>query len=214
MKYPQFLETLFENGRVTAPDIAQLTSEEIGAGDVALAAFEQQYRLDMPGRAPHFNPDAARWAGRKFFQACQFAVFRDIGEEVLNETLSEPFDFAMSPSSCYSVDLVFRYLPSLVKFASSAAQGDPLLEHLLHWARDWPLSSVGLPEVGETEIDSFAENPSLMQLYVDRIIAVEDVSRLADPRVREGVRSALGEFGDTKNRIVNAIRGYNDAEGL
>ncbi len=208
MKYSLFLESLFDNGRVTVPDVARLTANEIDAGDKVLAGFERQYRLDMPGQAPHFCPNAARWAGIKFFQACQFAVFRDIGEDALDETLGEPFGKAMSPSICYSVDIVFRYLPSIVKYVSSAACRDPLLEHLLQWSRDWPLSSVGIPEVGDVVIDPFAENPSLLQLYVDRIIAEEDVSRLADPRVREGVRSALGGFGDLKSGIEAALGNY------
>ena len=184
MNYPLFLESLFDNGRVTVPDAPRLTAEDVDVGDKALADFERQYRLDMPGNAPRFCPDATRWAGIKLFQACQFAVFRDIGEETLNETLGEPFAEAMSPSICYSVDIVFRYLPSLLKFADSAAQRDPLLEHLLRWSGDWPLSSVGIPEIDDIVIDPFAEDPCLFQLYVDRIIATEDTSRLADPRVR------------------------------
>ncbi|MGD9127070.1 MAG: hypothetical protein PVH19_06795 [Planctomycetia bacterium] len=212
MQYPQFLESLFDNGRVTVPDPARLTANEIDAGGKVIAEFECQYRLDMPGEAPCFCPDAAQWAGIKFFQACQFAVFRDLGEDVLNKTLSEPLAKEMSPSVCYSVDIVFRYLPSLVKFASSAASRDPLLEHLLKCSRDWPLSSVGMSEVGDVVIDPFAENPSLLQLYVDRIIAAEDVARLADPRVREGVRSALGVFGNLKSGIEAALANYENKE--
>ena len=42
----------------------------------------------------------------------------------------------------YSVDLVFRFLPDLLKFARSSSDQDPLLEYIVRWLHEWPLSCV------------------------------------------------------------------------
>jgi hypothetical protein len=53
---------------------------------------------------------------------------------------------------------------------------------------------VGIEGVGAVESASFLSHPSLRQLYVDRILARADTSRLADKAVREAVQMALGAF--------------------
>jgi hypothetical protein len=108
----------------------------------------------------------------------------------------------------YSVDLTFRYLPDLYKLARSASQQDVLLTHLARWAVDWPLSSVGMAGVEPVELDDWVNDPCLLGLYVDRVIARNDVSRLGDRRVREAVEQALGLFPDLAPKIARAIADY------
>jgi hypothetical protein len=133
-----------------------------------------------------------------FYRACQFAVFRDVPAEAVAGALSVPCPgatavtaVAQSPAVHYSVDVVFRFLPDLARFARSAADNDPLLEPLQRWARQWPLSSVGMAGVDGADV-AFVAHPALLALYVDRVIATRDRSRLADERVRQAVRAALG----------------------
>ena len=204
MGYASFLSDLLETGRVRVPAPAELREEELRAGDEVLRAFEAAYRLELPGTPPAFDPAAARWAALRFFRACQFAAFRDVPAEAVAEALSgggpEPL-----PSAHYSVDLVLRLLPDLVRFARSAAEKDPLVEHLLRLGREWPLSSVGLAEVGPVGLGAVADHPALLALYVDRVIATRDVSRLADARVRDGVRRALGLHTELAPQLAAAL---------
>jgi len=192
MGFASFLSSLLESGRVRVSGQHELPQDELHAGDQVLKAFEEQYRLEMPGEPPPLDLRAARWAAVMFFRACQFAVYRDVPAQVVEAELSASCPARTSPGVCYSVDLVFRLLPDLARFARSAAENDPLVAHLKRLAREWPLSSVGTPEVDGTNIDGFVNDPCLLALYVDRIIAARDVSRLSDPRVRDGVKRAIG----------------------
>ncbi len=214
MGYCQFITDLFEDGRVTVPEVSPLTDEEVSAGDEVIAEYERVCRMELPGTAPQFVEAAGRWAGTRLFRACQFAVYRDFGEETLKEELEVPYSETNSPNVHYTVDLVFRYLPDLAKFAGSAAEQDPLLGHLYRWAQEWPLSSVGMSGVDEVMIDGFADNSSLMLLYADRIIATGDKTRLSCAAVRHVVQRALGMFSDLAQGITVALSEQDDRDTI
>jgi len=208
MGYAGFLSSLLSEGRVTVPPLGPLTDEQLHAGDAVLSDFERHWRLDMPGRAPPFSVPAAQWAGTRFYHACQFTLYRDADEKLLEHVLGTPWDGDRTLKVHYSVDIVFRYLGDLLKFARSAAEKDPLIDYLRRWCREWPLSSVGVAGLGEVAIDGLAESPTLMRLYADRVIAVGDVSRLADTRAREAVRAALGIHEDLAPGLCKALQQY------
>jgi hypothetical protein len=175
--------------------------------DQTLAAFEQQYRLELPATPPTVFAPAARWAAAMFYRACQFVAFRDAAEELIAKSLAVPCPQGDPPSVHYSVDLTFRYLPSLHKLAESAAQNDPLLTHLDRWAIEWPLSSVGMAVSEPVSIGPWAHDACLLGLYVDRVIARGDAWRLSDPPVREAVQQAIGPFSALAPKLAAA----NDA---
>lgn len=208
MGYINFLSGLFEEGRGAVSKFAPLPDEAVRSGDEFIAKYELVYRSSLPGDAPRFVAPAARWAAISFFRACQFAVYREVAEPSLKQEFDTPFSATGSPDVHYSVDMIFRYLPDLNRFAGSAAEHDPLLGYLNQWAMAWPLSSVGMDGIGEVKIDGFAECPSLMQLYADRVIVTGDESRLMDPRVREVVQMALGMFPSLDERIGEAMKKY------
>ena len=86
----QFLERLFEDGRVTVSAPEPVPADELRAAESTLAALEAVYRLDLPGEAPPLAPAAARWAAVSLFHACQFVAFRDAGEEMMAAALGVP----------------------------------------------------------------------------------------------------------------------------
>ncbi|QDU59384.1 hypothetical protein Pan216_02120 [Planctomycetes bacterium Pan216] len=194
MDYVQFWKDLFEEGRLALPAFAALTERELSQGASVLVAYEGRLRRELPSGLPKLEVEAVSWAGRNFYRASQFVVYRDVGAETINEELFPSWSGRVDASVHYSVDVVFRYLPDLVRFAGSAAPGDPLLEHLGRWARDWPLSSVGMEGIVGVDIAAIAGHRALMSIYIDRIIATRDTSRLADKRVREAVDAALGMY--------------------
>jgi hypothetical protein len=189
----QFLERLFEDGRVMVSAPEPVPAEELRAAEGTLAALEAVYRLDLPGEPPPLAPAAARWAAVSLFHVCQFVAYRNAGEEMMAAALGAPVPAAEAASLHYSVDLTFRFLPDLMRLARSDAENDPLLGYLRQWAVDWPLSSVGLPDVTPKSIEPVVNHRCLLNVYCDRIIARKDRSRLGDPRVEEAVKQAVGE---------------------
>jgi len=202
-----FIEQLFAEGRVVVSAPAPLSAKEGATAEATLKELEAVYRLDLPGEPPPLLPAAASWAAVRLWHACQFVAFRDCGEEAMTAALGEPLPAAcaklgsagpgdrgcQAASLHYSVDLCFRFLPDVMRLARGVAEADPLLEYLPHWAADWPLSSVGVPNVESPSIETIVNHPCLLGVYRDRIIARRDRSRLDDPRVREAVLQALGE---------------------
>ena len=218
MRYASFLSSLLETGRVRVTGLRELTEDELRAGDLVLCAFEEQYRREMPDQPPPLEVRAARWAAVLFFRACQFAVYRDVPAQVIDEELSATNwgeclrPARPSPAVHYSVDLVFRLLPDLTRFARSAAEADPLVAHLKRLGREWPLSSVGMSDVGPVDVGGFIDDPSLRALYADRIISTRDVSRLADPRVRDAVQQALGLHAELSPQLSEALKQHEVPE--
>jgi hypothetical protein len=206
MGYPQFLSLLLEEGRTRVPARTPPTAEELIAGDAVLVEFERRYRVALPGAPPPFNVAAGRWAAMRFLRACQFYLDRAADASALAEELDAPLDVPVGPAEHYSVDIVFRFLPDLLKLVRAAASEDPLAARLLTWCRRWPLSSVGVAQVGEVSINGFADDACLLQLYCDRILAVGDHSRLADARVRAAARGALGSHLDLAGRLRAALK--------
>jgi hypothetical protein len=221
----QFLEQLFEEGRVLVSAPGPVLADELRAAETTLAALEAVYRMDLPGEPPPLAMDAARWAAVSLFHACQFVAFRNAGEEMIAAALGGPVPSADSASLHkkdglgspsyqaaslhkkdglgspsyqaaslhYSVDLIFRFLPDLMRLARSDAENDPLLAYLRQWAVAWPLSSVGIPDVTPASIEPIVNHRCLMNMYRDRIIARKDRSRRGDPRIEEAVAQAVGE---------------------
>jgi hypothetical protein len=189
-----FFESLFSEGRVRLSTTDAPSPADLSAAVEWILAFEPHYRRTLAGTPPAPDAAAVGWAARVFFRAAQLLVARNIGAAQVLADLSVPCPRPPEPAVCYGVDLTWRFLPDLVRIARAASQNDPLVERLLAWCGEWPLSSVGVPDVTAGPLDGFVGDPALRMLYVDRIISTGDVSRLNDLRVREAVRSALGAF--------------------
>jgi hypothetical protein len=208
MSIAAFLNELFEHGRVKVPR-PELTipTADLQRAERVLREQSDVRRLEFPGSPPDLFVPAAIWAAVSYYRACQLAVYRDLDAGAIDELLGTECSVAETPLpsvSCplspvllsaarhWSVDPVFCFLPDLVKHASAASQQDPLIEKLRGWACDWPLSSVGMAGVEARHEDEIASHAGLLQLYVDRILAKKDWSRLSHPAVREAVRRSLG----------------------
>lgn len=202
MGYVEFLQGLLEEGRVSVTSPAPIPKAELGSADAILAAFEERYRQEIPGEPPPLDLSAARWAGANFYHACRFAVHRDAEATTLQTLVQLDFASTANAAAHYSVDLVFRFLPDLMRIARQAVSDDPLVERLQHWACCWPLSSVGMDLPGTIEIAPIVGCPSLLLLYVDRIFATGDQRRLQDKRVAEAARCAVGAYPELAGRLA------------
>lgn len=189
-----FLDSLFSEGRVRVAPPADIGPRELADADVVLMETERRYRRGLPGTPPPLAIESARWAAVVFFRACQFVVFRDLGEDQLDQALQPNCPDDDSPATHYSVDLTFQYLPDLLKLAQKPSEDDPLVKRLRDWADRWPLSSVGIADVSPIAVDAIVGHPSLLSLYVDRILARSDDSRLVDSRIRRRAMESVGAF--------------------
>ena len=105
----QFLEGLFEDGRVAVSAPEPVPEDELHAAETTLAALEAVYRLDLPGEAPPLSSGVAGWAAVSLFHACQFVAFRNAGEEMSASAFGYRVPVAEAASLHYSVDLTFRF---------------------------------------------------------------------------------------------------------
>ncbi|MFT3868784.1 MAG: hypothetical protein QM715_09910 [Nibricoccus sp.] len=159
-----------------------------------LVQLDDARRIDLGADLPPINKAASEWAAKQLYRAGQFLVCRDVPEAVVAKTLSEPCSAIHSAESDYSVDLFFHFLPDLFEIANRIAPGDSLVSTLRDWARDWPLSSVGIKVDGGISIDTFKGNRALMRLYADRVVERSAKDRLHSAELQELIRADAGLY--------------------
>lgn len=212
MGLASFLSELFEHGRVrvdepspTPTGLRPPTADDRAAAEAVLRERDAAVRLEFPGDGPEFDANLALWGAEQFYRACQFTVYRDVPAEVVVAILSTPCPTAPLASQHYHIDLTFRFLPDLMRLARTAAANDPLCEQLKDWANRWPLSSVGMSGVEPDAAEPAWDDAGLLRLYVDRVIAARDTTRLIDPRVRRAMRAALGFYDRLAPQLAEAL---------
>ena len=212
-----FLRDLTEHGRVRiscapAPAPARVAADPAGEVEETIRALDAAARLDMPLEPPPLQLTAATWAATLLYDACRLFVNRELPREAVDEAFSKPCPEVPLSAVCYSVDLTLRYLPGMISLTRGLAEDDPLVAKLIETAKAWPLSSVGVAgiDVGEIDISPFIHDPSLRQLYVDRIIETGDAPCLNDPLVRETAAATIGAFPSlAPPNIVKALQPEN-----
>lgn len=165
-----------------------------------LLTLDERRRLEMAHEPPPMRTEPALWGATMLYRICQFLVFREIPARVIERDLAVPCPGERNASQVYSVDLTLHRLPELLVRAARIASADPLVRRMQRLAWEWPLSSVGIavdvPAEGpEPDVAAILSQPSLLQLYVDRILQTKDRSRLYHPAVSAAVRNALGMHG-------------------
>lgn len=188
-----FLHSLRGSGEIVVTSEPPPPENEVTAA--ALREHEAILRRELPPSPPPLDIGAAYWGATKLYRACQLLAIREAPAELVHEALTERYDSGSGPAVDYAVDLTFQYLPSLFRLAERVAAADPLLDDLKRLGADWPLSSVGMPDVAPARTEhAFLDHPCLRRLYVDRILATKDASRLSDETTRASVRAALGAY--------------------
>lgn len=188
--FADFLRGLFTDGEARViqgppPPVDAAASERLILAEIAM-------RADLPGPPPPFSLEVARWAATVFYCACQFVLCRDVGEQTIVTALKAPCPMDRNPSTDWSADVVFQYLPEVFRRARHLSRNDPLVREVEYLGATWPLSSVGIPDLGGLEIETFWRHPTLARLYIDRILKRVDLSRLGNPAVDERLKAALG----------------------
>jgi hypothetical protein len=201
-----FLQQLYESGQVSVPFPGQPFGPASEAS-TEIAAFDRVARLEFPGDAPMLSHEVVEWAAVQFAEICRLLVARDLGVEEIAKVFAEKCPQPPSPETDYAVDLFFRRLPALADFVERLSPGDPLVEYLGKFAAEWPLSTAGMKvTLSPGRLDAFLAHPGMLRLYVDRIIAAEDLSRIGqDPRVDAALRNAIGAHPELCPKVAEAL---------
>jgi hypothetical protein len=192
----EFLRLLATTGDVAVPAFDQ---NGVVLDDICRALIAEKdvdSRVQYGGDLPPLSEPAAHWAAVQLFRACQFLVCRDVPENLLKQILGQPCPVGQRAETAYSVDLLFQFLPDLYTIASRLGPNDPLVGELVRLARDWPLSSVGIP-LGDAPVEiTFASDPALMRIYADRVTERGAKDRLNNAALRQILRSDAGLLPD------------------
>ncbi len=206
------MEQLFVDGTVRVSGAAQASHEEIEAAVDWVLEVEPQMREHGPLTPPEVDRSALRGAIRHFHGAAQLAVFRQLGPEEVAKRLGDDFvGEGDAASVAYSVDLVFRFLPDLVRIVKGMNPDDPLLAQLRKWGERWPLSSVGTPGLTVSGLEPLLANRCLSMMYVDRIVEADAVDRLHDPRVQDLVRGVIGAYPELSPNLYRFLTTEHEA---
>lgn len=206
MDLGRFLVQLRRDGRVHVGQIEEMSTVHAVA---VLRDLHREACFAGPSGLPAFEPDAASWAARWLHAACQCFVHRDFGVAEIERRLGRACPSSPTSSAVhFSVDLTMRYLPDLWTMVRGVAVGDPLLVALRSAGREWPLSSVGMGDLGRIDIDPLLQNVGLRVLYVDRVLGARDASRLEDERVRRAIAAA---YGDARELARDASVSFDSA---
>ena len=200
------MRALVERGEVT---VERYTDDRPAIGEdvlLLLSELDAQCRAELAGEAPEFIPKAAAWAAVQLYRACQLSVSREVPPEIVVQALSIQCPSTAGPSVCYSVDLVFRFLPDLYRLACQHAPEDIICGEIRKWAHLWPLSSVGVRLEQDFSIAPFADSLALFRLYCDRVAAENAADRARDPRVKAKLQSDLGIHDDHFPALARLLR--------
>lgn len=194
--FTAFLESLFDNGRVKVPAPQEIQADDRNAAEKLLLQSEATWRLDQPIGLPEFNVSAGMWSAELVFRAAQFQVFRDVNPEDIQTAFKLAGPDGDSPSSHYSVDLCFKYLPDILRMSSLASSEDPLNDEMSQLLSHWPLSAIGVKSVEPPVRGDAFKHQGLWRMFVDRVIAKGDERLMAEPQIQQSIEVAVGAFPD------------------
>lgn len=201
-----FLNQLWHSGRVEV----SAQQDALGLDEAKIRRYlrglNQLQSPDLPFAPPLLNEDAALWSAVKLYRAAQFLVYLEAKDDLIQTELAQPCPVSVDPATlAYSVDLNFRFLGDLLFLAQKNKGRTALVTALQTLAAQWPLSSVGVPGIATPDTIPFLSNPCLKQLYIDRIIAQRDLSRLTNNEVRDAVKAALGVYPELHPDLAKAL---------
>ena len=205
-----FLRGLFENGSIEiGTDLDGVISVDSQDPDVIAILEDRSATIaaTLPPPTPPVDIDVASWAARVFYLATFVYVNREVDVKIVEESIAEQPHSNDPNAAAFGAELIFAFAPDLLRMARATASADPLVKVLVDMLGEWPLSSVGVngSETKDGDEMSFFDHPALRALYIDRIIARKDISRLERPEVKQAVRAAVGNYPELAPELARAI---------
>ncbi|RAJ10887.1 hypothetical protein LX64_00494 [Chitinophaga skermanii] len=203
MKLLAFTQTLLGSGRaIVASHIQTYSMDDEHATVEYLSKHYDRLKLALPGNPPIFDRGAALWATKIMYRAAQCALIQHWSKEEINALLPD-YNNSIHPSSIVSADLVLRHLPKVMH----AMQDLPAKDRLLAIAHAWPLSSVGIELPKPIDATLILEHDTLRGMYIDRIIATQNVT-LLQPSKKPWISAMIADESTLPPKMQKRIRLY------
>ena len=169
----EILRELFNNGTLIVP-IDHVGGLSTAGAEEFLAEAFAEHSLNVAGPPIAFERRVAMEASRLFMQAAIALVDHSETPEVLSSRLRMS-RVPHTAADHLSADIVFRYLPHLLRRARASRPDDPLVVMLTQVLRQWPLSGVlaDIDEAPSTKPE-FPDHHGLLMLYSERWILRQD----------------------------------------
>lgn len=159
-----------------------------------LAKEHRHESVNYPFAAPPFDGEAALWAAKTVYLASQLLLYREHREADL-PSLFTAYQNEMTASAVLSADLVLRFLPDVVLQLKAIDPEDGLIPLLEEQLITWHYSGVRYPLTAEKlNFDWLTSSGCLRQLYVDRVIAAQNLALAKHPQMKQEVAAALGLY--------------------
>jgi hypothetical protein len=149
---------------------------------------------NYPFTPPAYNGDAAVWAAKTLYNACQLIIHRNDKDEAL-QAFFTPYKHPIDASAILSADLCLRFLPIAAKDISNIDPDDALVPILQQIIDTWHYSSIGYKISDEPiAMQEISKSQCLLQLYADRVILRQDKQRATEPIINKKIRESFGDY--------------------
>ena len=200
MNYATFLSRIHAPERLAVGPHFDLATDGLPQ---ALQQLDEMVRIDGPTELPDYDPAAGAWGVARLHAACVLLAHRDLDAAAIEQHLSVACPHSLQePATHYSVDLAMRHLPDLWRLARSSSMVPPLAKALRRLAASWPLSSVGIEQLGPVEDSPLLANAGLRRMYVERILRRQDRERTQNPAVPAAVEVGINEHRDFARSVL------------
>ena len=175
--------------------LPELNAADLRETSVFLAKEYADESMEYPFETPVYDGDAAVWAAKVVFNAAQLLLYREQRAEDI-APLFEEFTGKKTAGAMLSADLTLRFLPDILEKVKTIDQEDVLNTLLENILTTWHYSGIRYRlDAGDLKLDAISGNACLFQLYINRIIAYQNITLARVPVLQEGVKAALGDYG-------------------
>lgn len=152
--------------------------------------------LNFPSDSLSFNPEAALWGAKIIYNAAQFILYRNHQEKDL-QPFFPAFENPVDAGAIVSADLCLRFLPDVLYQLEAIDSQDGLIPLLQQIAQTWHYSAIRyIRETEQLDFEAIVSDPSLLQLYTDRVIGYKNLKLSAHPLIQHHVKANLSLYAD------------------
>lgn len=152
--------------------------------------------IEYPHTPPDFDPLAAEWAAKTVYFSTQLLLFRESSVEDIASAVPK-FSQPITPAAIVSADLCLRFIPFIIRQLSLIDSQDGLIPILVPLLHTWHYSGITYPlDTTLLNFDTILLNPSLHQLYINRVISATNIKLALHPVCRQWIDANLSIFAE------------------
>ncbi len=162
-----------------------------------VAYLAEEFKMESvtyPVNTINFDPKAALWAAQTIYTAAQLILYRKDEKKVLT-TLFPDFPEKITDSALLSADLCLRFLPEILRQIKLIDMEDELIVILEKHLTKWHYSGISYPlHIDLLDFEPILAHPHLIQMYVDKVMALKRLDLANHPALTAYVRASMGMY--------------------